>query len=187
MSQVHIPADVHEYPVNYVMREYAGEIGTAAMALSRSVYEETVLSLREMEAARVRTALINGCMVCRQARAARDFDTHLPTSESPFKRAMSSRGAVPDDQFYDQIAAWRSASIYSPRERLAIEYAERLGEKPQSMAGDDPFWLAMHAYYSDREIVDLSFSIASWMGIGRVMHALELDTVCLADPGALAA
>jgi alkylhydroperoxidase family enzyme len=187
MSRVHTPSNIEEFPVNYVLREYGGEIGAAAMAFSRTVYEETELSLREMEAARVRTALINGCMICKQARAARDFDTQLPTSDAPFKRAMTSRGLAPDDQFYEQIGSWQNATIYSPRERLAIEYAERLGERPQSMGDDEPFWAAMHTHFSDREIVDLSFSIASWMGVGRVIHALELDTVCMAVPESLVA
>ena len=187
MSRVHIPGDVNEFPVNYVLREYGGDIGAAAMALSHTVYEETALSLREMEAARVRTALINGCLICKQARAARDFDTHLPTSDAPFKRAMTSRGAAPDDAFYEQIGTWETATLFTPRERLAIEYAERLGERPQSMEGDDAFWASMHSHFTDREIVDLSFSIACWMGVGRVVHALELDTVCIAAPEALVA
>ena len=179
MSQIHIPNDVSEFPVTYVFRENAPKLGEAAMNYSRAVYEHTLLSLREMEAARVRTALINGCSICKNGQAARDFDTHLPTSDSPFARPMSSRGAVPDDQFYDAIGNWREFALFSERERLAIEYAERMGLDPQSLPGDEAFWSRMHAAFDDREIVDLSLSVASWMGLGRVMHVLGLDTVCM--------
>ena len=46
------------------------------------------------------------------------------------------------------------------------------------MEGDESFWAQMHANFSDNELVDLSFSVASWIAFGRVTHALELDTVC---------
>jgi alkylhydroperoxidase family enzyme len=179
MTRVSVPDDTAEFPFNYVFSTYAPEISKAAINFSRAVYEHTLLSLREMEAARYRTALINGCMVCTQARAARDFDTHMPTSSIPFERPMSTRGPAPDESFYSAVTDWQNARIFSTRERLAIEYAERLGERPRSMQGDEAFWSRMRTNFSDREIVDLSLSIGSWIALGRVSHALELDTVCI--------
>jgi alkylhydroperoxidase family enzyme len=37
----------------------------------------------------------------------------------------------------------------------------------------------MHAHFSDAEIVDATFSIGSWMALGRLTHVLELDGVCM--------
>lgn len=178
MNRVIIPDDIEEFPINYVFTAYAPEIGEAAMAFSRAVYEYTRLSVREMEAARVRTAHINGCSICKQGQAVRDFDTHLPTSRVPFQRPMRSRGAAPDDAFYAAILDWRRSPIFSERERLAIEYAERMGEQPRSMQGDEVFWRKLREHFSDRELVDLTLSVASWIGLGRVMHVLELDSIC---------
>jgi alkylhydroperoxidase family enzyme len=178
MNRVLIPDDVQEFPVSYVFRTYAPELGSAAVAFSRAVYERTQLSLREMEAARVRTAYINGCLLCKGGRAARDFDTHLPVSDVPFERPMSSRGAVPDEAFYGAIAHWRDSNLFTERERLAMEYAERIGEQPRSLEGDEDFWRRIRAEFDDRQLVDLTISISSWIALGRVMHVLELDNVC---------
>jgi hypothetical protein len=40
----------------------------------------------------------------------------------------------------------------------------------------------MKAAFSDEEIVDLSYCIAGWMGLGRVGHALGTDRVCAFVP-----
>jgi alkylhydroperoxidase family enzyme len=178
MSRIHIPDDVNEFPVSYAFRTYAREIGEAALNFSGTVYDHTLLSLREMEGARVRTAYINGCAICKKGRAARDFDTDFAPTGTAFSRPMSSRGAIPDEAFYAAIPHWRESALFSQRERLAIEFAERMGERPHSLEGDEAFWHRIHAHFSDREIVDLTLSIASWIAMGRVVHTLELDAVC---------
>ena len=53
-----------------------------------------------------------------------------------------------------------------------------MGESPDRIAQDEEFWARANAAFSDDEIVDLSYAIASWMANGRVLHALGLDTVC---------
>lgn len=68
--------------------------------------------------------------------------------------------------------------LFSERERIAIEMAERMGERPHSMAGDEAFWERVHGHFSDEEIVDMTLSIGSWISMGRVVHTLELDEVC---------
>ena len=66
----------------------------------------------------------------------------------------------------------RTSPLYSARERIAIEYAEGMGTDPQGIAQDEDFWRRCKAAFSDREIVDLSFCIACWMGLGRIGHVL---------------
>lgn len=182
MSQVHVPEKLAEFPVNYAFNQYAPEMGDAMVNLSLTVFEHTRLSLREMEAARMRTAQINGCTICQSGRAARDFDKQLPTSGRILARPMASRGAVPDDAFYDAIENWEASGAFTPRERLAIEFAERMGEQPRSLQGDDVFWDRAHSLFSDRELVDLALSIGSWIAFGRVTHVLELDSICSLQP-----
>jgi alkylhydroperoxidase family enzyme len=149
------------------------------MYFSRTAYESTLLSLREMEAARVRTAQIPGCMICTQVRAARDFNTQLSERDAAFKRAMRSRGPDPDAACYAAIDRWRSSSSFTDRERLVMEYAELMGERPQAFAADEAFWRRVHDQFDDEELVDLTLSIASWIAMGRVLHTLGLDTVCM--------
>lgn len=80
----------------------------------------------------MRTALINGCHLCQGMRAARDLPGHIERSGGDIRRAAEARdNTPPDEKFYAEIANWRDSATYSERERLAIEYAERLGEAPK--------------------------------------------------------
>ena len=40
----------------------------------------------------------------------------------------------------------------------------------------------MHAAYGDRDIFDLTTSIASWIALGRIAHTLQFDEVCITAP-----
>ena len=59
-----------------------------------------------------------------------------------------------------------------------MEYAEGLGQAPQLIAKDEDFWRRARAAFSDEDMVDLSYCIACWMGLGRVAHVLGIDSVC---------
>ena len=180
MPRVHVPSEYDHDPSAYVWSAYVPEISAAAGAYSRAVYENSGLSLREMEAARVRTAHINGCKLCIGMRAARDLEPHLDRSGGTTGKSPAARGdAEPDEEFYAAIENWRDASCFSPREKLVIEFAERMGEAPKSMEEDEDFWTRMHDMFSDKEIVDMTFAIGSWMAFGRLTHVLELDGVCM--------
>jgi alkylhydroperoxidase family enzyme len=178
MLRVRIPDGNDESPVDYVFRTHASKLSGAALKYSSAVYEHTLLSLREMEAARVRTAQIDGCEICSQVQAARDFNERLSQGGKPFQRVMNSRGHAPDAAFYAAIAEWRIAPNFTPRERLAMEYAELMGLRPRPFDPDEIFWERVHGHFSDEELVDLTFSISSWIAMGRVLHTLGLDTVC---------
>ena len=43
---------------------------------------------------------------------------------------------------------------------------------------DESFWVRMRAAYTDREIVELSMCIGSWLAFGRLNHVLGIDGVC---------
>jgi alkylhydroperoxidase family enzyme len=180
MPRVHVPAEFDHDPSAYVWSAYTPEIGEAAGAYSRAVYENSTMTLREMEAARVRTAHINGCKLCIGMRAARDLAGHLERSGGDPAKAVSARGnPEPNEHFYAAIADWRAADCFSTREALVIEYAERLGDAPRSMELDEDFWARMHDNFTDKEIVDMTFAIGSWIAFGRLTHVLELDGVCM--------
>ena len=181
MSRVHIPDTVTDSPISYAYETYAPELTAAMDDFQYAVYEHTSLTVREMEAARIATAHINGCRVCKPAQAVRDFNKAIPKANAkPFTRPMDTRGPAPGDDFYAAVLDWRQSPLFSERERLAIEYAQRMGESPQSLEGDEEFWKRMKSRYSDHELVDLTVSIASWIAAGRVVHVLELDRAACA-------
>ena len=165
---------------------------TAAMEqLAEAVYQETTLSFREAEGARMRIAHINGCLMCQGYRIAEHLAVALQkmnSAEAP--NTSSSRGEPPTEAFYAAAAGdWRSSEMFSARERLAIEYAERIALEPAGVPYDDGLWDRLHGHFDEGEIADLTFSITTWIATGRVVHVLGLDGSCEihAGSGAVAA
>jgi alkylhydroperoxidase family enzyme len=68
--------------------------------------------------------------------------------------------------------------LFSERERLAIEYAERIALAPSPLPLDDGFWDRLHAHFDEGEIADLTYSITCWIATGRMVHVLGLDGSC---------
>jgi alkylhydroperoxidase family enzyme len=147
-----------KHPVNYVWGEMVPGIGQAAGAFGLKVYSDSTLGLREFEAARLRIAQINGCVFCQDWRTDRD-------------------GLTVEDTFDESVANWRTTGAFDDRTRLAAEYAELYALDHHSI--DDAFWTRMFAEYDQREIVELSMCIGSWLGFGRLNRVLGLDTACV--------
>ena len=189
MARVTIPETEAGSPVGYVYRSCAPKLTTALSGLSMAVYQDTQLPIRVVEAARVRTAQINGCRTCKTWRAARDLPEVLEQAGGDIGRSFVGRAdSLPDEAFYAAIEDWRSSTLFDERERLAIEFAERMGEAPHSFEGDEAFWDRLHHHYTDGEIVDLTVSVASWIAGGRVMHVLEIDAeMCVVEPASAGA
>jgi alkylhydroperoxidase family enzyme len=182
MPQVDVPEDEMLDALSYAARTYAPEVGAAGVGYAKAVYQSSRLPLRILEAARYRTALINGCTICKSMRAARDINGYLESVGGDASQSVVARGgAAPDEAFYAAVEDWRDAPAFSTRERLAIEYAERMGEAPKGLAHDGDFWERMHASFSQEEIMDLTLCIGAWMALGRTVHVLGLDAVCFTD------
>lgn len=151
--------------------QFVPAIGTAAREFSQAGYRHSTLPLRLFEAARVATAVINGCTVCRNWRSARDlefFGVH---------GGVADHGPVPDEAFYQAVLAG-DLSALSQAERMATVYVQRMGTDPQGLAGDDAFWSEVKSHLSDQQIVDLTYCAAAWIGLGRAAHVLGIDTAC---------
>jgi alkylhydroperoxidase family enzyme len=145
-------------PIQYAWGEMVPGIGPAAAHLSLAVYEHTTLGLREFEAARLRIAQINGCLFCLDWRTDRD-------------------GEKVEDGFADAVTEWRTTDAFDDRTRLAAEYAERYALDHHGL--DEEFWARMTARYTQREIVELSMCIGSWLAFGRLNRVLGLDAMCM--------
>ncbi len=167
---------------------YRPRMAAAMEALSQAVYQETTLSFREAEAGRVRIAHINGCLMCQGYRIAEDLAVALQKMDSGETPNTAGRGEAPDEAFYQELAGgWRESGMFSEREWLAAEYAERIALTPIPLPYDDDFWGRLHAAFDEGEIADLSYSITTWIASGRMVHALGLDGACAVRPVAVAA
>lgn len=181
MARVTIPEEGQADPAAFAWQAYGGRMAEAGFGFSLAVYKHSQLSLRESEAARVRTAQINGCRICKAWRGIRDTPEFLAAAgqEGP---SVVDNGPAPDEAFYEAIASWRGSPLFTPRERAALEFAERMAADPQQLAVDDGFWEGTMSAFSDAEVTDLTLSVAAWMAMGRATHVLGLDQVC-ALPG----
>lgn len=130
------------------------------VAFSNAVYGQSRLPRRVQEIARMRIALANECSVCQGARWAEGAGEGL------------------DEAFYAQVLDWREAPIYSGREKLAAEYAERFAGDHVGLRADAGFWQRLRADFSDAEIVDLALCCALWLGAGRTMRVLDVGQSC---------
>jgi alkylhydroperoxidase family enzyme len=136
------------------------EMGIAAGALSHAIYEQSIV--RERELARMRIALINGCVICRQWRS-------TPGAE----------GAVTEAE-YAAVEQWQNCETFDVRDRLAVEYAERFALDHHTL--DDAFYTRLRASFSDAEVLDLTVCIGGWLALGRTLHVLGLDDSCAIAP-----
>lgn len=63
---------------------------------------------------------------------------------------------------------------FSDSERLALEYADRLAVDHHNM--DDGFFDRLKEHYSDEQILELGMMIGQFIGFGRLLMVLDLES-----------
>jgi AhpD family alkylhydroperoxidase len=137
------------------------QLGDMVERMIRGAYQQSVLPPDEREVARMRIAQINDCIACS------DF------------RAPSVVEAGVEPALYENVAAYATFPGYTPRQRLAIEYAERFATDHGSI--DDAFFGRLRENFSDPEILDLTLCVAVFLGLGRSLSVLGVDQSCAID------
>src|SRR5215469_1962453 len=134
--RINIPVDRAHEPYVYAS-EMVPELVSGASQLGKAVYQYSRIPLREFEGARHRVAQINGCMICQRFRAARDLPEMFAGTGVRDADIVLGNGSAPDEAFYDAVEQWRTSDMFTQRERLAIEFAERFGVEPHALATDE--------------------------------------------------
>jgi len=137
------------------------QLGAMVERMIRGAYQESILHAEERELARMRIAQINDCMACSDFRAPSVLDAGI------------------EPQLYENVAEYVSYPGYTPRQRLAIEYAERFANDHATVG--DAFFGRLRALFSDEEILDLTLCIAVFLGLGRSLTVLGVDQSCAID------
>jgi alkylhydroperoxidase family enzyme len=140
------------------------QLGGMVERMIRGAYQQSILPADERELARMRIAQINDCVACSGFRA---------------QSVLDAGPKAPAPELYDNVAAYASYPGYTPRQRLAIEYAERFANDHASM--DDAFFKRVRAVFSDEEILDLTLCVAVFLGLGRSLTVLGVDQSCAID------
>jgi len=71
------------------------------------------------------------------------------------------------------IPQYRTDPAFSPRERLAMEFAELMALDHKSI-GDD-FFQRLRAEFTDAEILELGVATAQYIGMGRLLAVLDVE------------
>jgi alkylhydroperoxidase family enzyme len=117
------------------------------------------LSPRLKELVRLRIATLNGCQTCKAARLAADT-----VSES------EATG----------IDGYAGSSDYSPAEKEAVAFAERLALDHHGIGDADIARLREH--FDDGEILELTMMAGQYIGFGRLLAVMQLETVACPLP-----
>jgi AhpD family alkylhydroperoxidase len=135
-------------------------LGTAVSALAEQVYayDKSTLSARERECARMRVAQINNCPIC--------LGWRIP--------GLAKQGV--DEALYAQVSEYRDSPLYSPREKLCIEYAERFILDHHNLG--DEFWARLRSHFTDLEILDLGITVGHLLAFGRLTAVLRIGQSC---------
>lgn len=140
------------------------QLGGMVERMIRGAYQQSILPADERELARMRIAQINDCVACSDFRA---------------QSVLDAGPKAPAPELYDNVAAYASYPGYTPRQRLAIEFAERFALEHTSM--DDAFFERLRELFSDEEILDLTLCVAVFLGLGRSLTVLGVDQSCQLD------
>ncbi len=89
---------------------------------------------------------------------------------------MSSRAGVADEKLLD-IPNYRTSSIFTEREKIALEYADRITITELDVS--DAFFAQVQQHFSDDEIVELTATIAWENCSSKFNRALRVDSQCL--------
>ena len=78
------------------------------------------------------------------------------------------------------VGEYRTSPLFSDRERLAIEFAEKMALDHQSI--DDDFFRRLRTEFDDPQIVELGMAIGQYIGFGRLLMVLDLERpICSLD------
>lgn len=124
-----------------------------AVAAKEKAVWKSPLPRRTHELVRMRVAEINQCVLC-----------------------MSWRNDWADEAALGSVSASATSDLYTPAERVAIEYAERFCTDSANI--DDGLLERLGEHYSPAEIVDLTLVIGKYLAMGRFMQVLDLDQAC---------
>jgi len=117
--------------------------------LSRSPVEQ---SLRDL--IHFRVSQINGCAYCLDMHS-KDLREHGETEQRLY-----------------MLDAWREASLYTPRERAALAWAEAVTKLEKNNVPDDVYEEALDQF-SEEELVDLTMAVIAINSYNRINIAFR--------------
>jgi alkylhydroperoxidase family enzyme len=72
-----------------------------------------------------------------------------------------------------RLENFRDDAVFNERERIAIEFAEKMATNHTSI--DDDFFRRMRVNFTDAEIVEIGMAAGQYIGFGRLLMVLDLE------------
>jgi AhpD family alkylhydroperoxidase len=113
-----------------------------AMTALETAIAESGLEMSLIELIKMRVSQINGCAFC----------LHMHSTDA--------RAAGETEMRLYLLNAWRESSLYTPRERAALAWAEALTLVSQTGAPDADYQ-GLESQFSPPEVVNLTFAIST--------------------------
>jgi AhpD family alkylhydroperoxidase len=111
------------------------------LALEASLAHSSIdKSLRQL--IKIRVSQMNGCLFC--------LDMHVKEAKIHGERELR----------LVHLAAWHESSLFTQKEKVALEWAERLTKMPHTGVEDSDFAKARE-YFSEKELADLTFVVGT--------------------------
>ncbi len=137
--------------INYM--QHSPEFFNKMMALSNTEKESSIEEkIRHL--VHIRASQMNGCGFC--------LDMHIKQAK------IHGEGEL---RLY-HIPIWRESTLFSPRERAALEWTEVLTKLPANGVSDD-IYDSVREQLSEKELSDLTFSITAINAWNRISIAFK--------------
>ena len=78
------------------------------------------------------------------------------------------------EELVQALAHFADSPAFTRREQLALSFAERMALQHQQI--DDPFFADLRREFSDAEIIELGLLIGLFIGYGRLIAVLDLES-----------
>jgi uncharacterized peroxidase-related enzyme len=134
---------------------YRPEILRTMIAHFRAVMETGTVGVKLKELVIVRTSQLNHCEYC----------LHSHTQ-------LARRHGWSEEQIAG-LAGFRTRTDFTPREKAALELAER--ETLDSTGIDDEFWAELRRHFEEGEIIELAAAIGLFNYFNRFNNSLKME------------
>jgi uncharacterized peroxidase-related enzyme len=131
------------------------EILRTMIAHFRAVMETGTVGLKLKELVIVRTSQLNHCEYCLNSHA-----------------QLARRHGWSEEQLAG-LEGFRTRADFSPREKAALELAER--ETLDSNGIDDEFWATLRQHFDEGEIIELAAAIGLFNYFNRFNNSLKME------------
>ena len=90
------------------------------------------------------------------------------------------------DELYQSVQHYHDNEEFTPRERLAAEYAERFAIDHTAI--DEDLWARLRQAFDDSELLELTVTVGFCLGLGRAFQVLgvarDFDVLWSKEPPA---